>query len=401
MGQAALVCTQDQAHSGPTLAALEAGYDVLLEKPMATTAGECVELVKAAERTGRQLHVCHVLRYTSHFGKIREILASGVLGEVVTVDHRENVSWWHMAHSFVRGNWRNRSQSSPMILAKCCHDFDILLWLLHRECVALTSFGGLSHFVPEKAPPGAPAHCMEGCPASDTCPYYAPFVYEDLLPLWRDVREGSSGTVRLVAGAQIRWPGLVRTLAPVLSPLREVSDYRGWPRSVVVQDPSPAKLRTALEGAYGRCVYHCDNDVVDHQVVSMEFAGGMTVTLTMQGHSHREGRTTRIQGSRAELQAWFGIGDSWVTISDHRTGCTRRVDTSAAVQDGHGGGDDRLMDSFCTSLRDPSASALTSAASSLESHLMAFAADQARREQCLVRMDAFRRQVGAGARSPW
>jgi len=133
LGQAALVCTQDQQHTAPTLAALRAGYDVLLEKPMATTADECRQLVDVAEETGRQLHICHVLRFTKHFTKMREIIQSGVLGDIVNVSHRENVSWWHMAHSFVRGNWRKKEDSAPMILAKCCHDLDILIWMMGQN----------------------------------------------------------------------------------------------------------------------------------------------------------------------------------------------------------------------------------------------------------------------------
>ena len=117
-GQAALICTQDQQHTAPTLAALRAGYDVLLEKPMATTLEECQQLVAVAEETGRQLHICHVLRFTEHFAKMRQIIQSGVLGSVINVSHRENVAWWHMSHSFVRGNWRSQALSSPMILAK-------------------------------------------------------------------------------------------------------------------------------------------------------------------------------------------------------------------------------------------------------------------------------------------
>jgi len=168
--QAAFVCTQDGQHTAPALAAMHAGYAVLLEKPMATTAEECIQLVRASEETGRPLHISHVLRYTKHFVKMREIIQSGALGQIVTVDHRENVSWWHMVHSYVRGNWRNSGESSPMILAKCCHDLDILLWLLDGHCVSLSSVGGLMHYRAENAPEGAPTRCLDGCPAADTCP---------------------------------------------------------------------------------------------------------------------------------------------------------------------------------------------------------------------------------------
>ncbi|MGC9356822.1 MAG: Gfo/Idh/MocA family protein, partial [Anaerolineae bacterium] len=166
----AVIATLDQTHTGPALAALEAGYDVLLEKPMATTLADCVRLVQAAERTGRLLQIAHVLRYSPFFAALHEILASGRLGEIVTVEHRENVSYWHMAHSYVRGNWRRTDEASPMILAKCCHDLDILTWNL-GPVRRLSAWGSLKHYREENAPPGAPERCTDGCPAAESCPW--------------------------------------------------------------------------------------------------------------------------------------------------------------------------------------------------------------------------------------
>ncbi|NUM47084.1 MAG: Gfo/Idh/MocA family oxidoreductase [Anaerolineales bacterium] len=388
LADAAFVCTQDEQHTAPALAAMRAGYHVLLEKPMATTAEECIQLVQTSEETGRQLHISHVLRYTPHFVKLREIIQSGALGQVINVDHRENVAWWHMAHSYVRGNWRNRAQSSPMILAKCCHDLDILPWLLDAECESLSSVGGLLHYRAENAPEGAPARCLDGCPVADTCPYYAPFIYIDLLPLWRAIAETGSGIPKLAAQTQTRAPEMVRFLSRFAPDLRLISDYRGWPISVVAHDPTPENLRAALQtGPYGRCVYHCDNDVVDHQVVAMQFSGGQSVTLTMHGHSHFEGRTTRIQGSRAEVQSFFGTGGSWIEVREHRSGKRTRYDTSANLKEGHGGGDQGLMAGFVNSLREGGESARTTARQALKSHLMAFAAEAARVEGKVVRIE--------------
>jgi predicted dehydrogenase len=271
-GRAALVCTQDQMHTAPTLAALRAGYDVLLEKPMAPTLEESRTLVLTAEETGHQLQICHVLRYTEHFQRIKEVVSSGLLGDIVNVSHSENVSWYHMAHSFVRGNWRNRSESAPMILAKCCHDLDLLVWLLDDRCETLSSVGGLVHYRPENAPAGAPNRCLDGCPVANTCRYYAPMIYIDHLPLWRSFAENGKGFPKWAAKAQLRSPGLVKALSGVIPDLKFLSEYRGWPSSTVTVDPTPENLLAALEtGPYGRCVYHCDNDVVDHQVVSMQF----------------------------------------------------------------------------------------------------------------------------------
>lgn len=392
LGEAALVCTQDQMHTAPATAALKAGYHVLLEKPMATTLAECQQLVAVSEETGRQLHICHVLRYTEHFQQLKKVVDSGVLGDIVNISHRENVAWWHMAHSFVRGNWRNTAQSAPMILAKCCHDLDILVWLLEDRADILNSVGGLMHYRPENAPQGATQRCLDSCPAASTCRYYAPFIYIDHTPLWRGIADSGKGMARWAARQALTHPGLVKALSLVIPDLKMVADYRGWPSSAVTNDPSPENLLAALrEGPYGRCVYYCDNDVVDHQVVNMQFVGGTSVTLTMHGHSHLEGRITRIEGSNATLTSAFSHGGSWIEVNEHASDRCRRYDTSATVKSGHGGGDFGLMAGFVRALwADDEKAALTSARTSLESHLMAFAAEEARLKKKTVRMADYR-----------
>jgi predicted dehydrogenase len=347
-----LNCTLDRIHLDSTLPALELGYDVLLEKPMSNTLEGNVRLVQAAERYGRLLMVCHVLRYTAFFSTLHDIIASGRLGQVITVEHRENVVYWHMAHSFVRGNWRNSQLESPMILAKCCHDLDILFWNL-GPVTRLNSFGSLIHYRPENAPPGAPQRCTDGCPVADDCPWYAPRLY-----------------------------------------LRD-DEYTGWPISVISEDTSLEARRRALEtGPYGRCVYYCDNDVVDHQTVNLEFASDATGVLFMHGHSHEEGRTMRYDGTQATLRGKFGYGsgDS-IEIHDHLTGRIEQVDPRAGTS-GHGGGDEGVMAAFVEALHDPG-TALTTARESLESHLMAFAAEKARVDGGIIQLDDFRRQAEA------
>ena len=340
LAEAAFNCTQDAMHTVSTLALLKTGYHMLLEKPMATTPEECVALAQAAEAAGRTLQICHVLRFTSFFSKLHEILTSGRLGEIVTVEHRENVVFWHMAHSFVRGNWRNSVESSPMILAKCCHDLDILFWNL-GPARRLSSFGSLFQFRPENAPQGATLRCTEGCPAAETCQFDARKIY----------------------------------LRPEIT---------GWPVSTLAVDTSLESRQRALEtGPYGRCVYHCDNDVVDNQTVSMELASGATCTMFMHGHSHQEGRSMRYDGTRATLRAKFIHGDSEIEIYDHLTG---RVETiSPEAGHGHGGGDYGMAKSFVESLRGGQAG-LTSARNSLESHMMAFAAEKARLSGSVIPM---------------
>lgn len=384
LGQAALICTQDQIHTAPALAALHAGYDVLLEKPMATSAAECRQLAATAAELGRQLHVCHVLRYTEHFQKMRTIVQSGQLGQVVDVAHRENVAYWHMAHSYVRGNWADSQSSCPMILAKCCHDFDILLWVLGSHCVRLSSAGSLIHFRPENHPPGAPDRCTNGCPVAETCPYNAEFIYGSLIPLWRSVAGTASGFPRAAAQTQLRWPRLVKALAMVLPILRKMTEHRGWPRSVVARSGEPEEILAALRsGPYGRCVYRCNNDAVDHQVVMMEFAGGESVSLTMHGHSSIEYRTTRIEGTLASLYAQFGVGGAWIEVREHRSGRHERYNTFRFSGQGHGGGDYGLMAAFVDSIQTGSRG-LTTAQEALESHLLAFAAEQARLDARVV-----------------
>ncbi len=391
LGEAALIATQDWQHTAPTLAALRAGYHVLLEKPMATTAEECRRLVQVSEEMDRQLHICHVLRYTGHFRKIREVVRSGMLGDIVDVSQRENVGWWHMAHSYVRGNWRNSDQSSPMILAKCVHDLDILPWMLDRRCERLSSVGSLIHFRAENAPEGAPMRCTDGCPAADTCPYYAPWIYHDLVPLWRSIVEGAKGFEQAAVAAYLNSPDLVRAAGNVVPLLRQMTEFREWPVSVLSEDPTPENIMEKLRtGPYGRCVYHCDNNVVDHQVVSMEYAGGLSVTLTMHGHSHTEHRSTRIEGSRGRLQAYFGIGGSSVTVDEHRSDQHTVYDTSGGHDVGHGGGDFGLMAAFLDSLRSGSnAEAARTAREALESHLTAFAAERARLDKVVVERAGF------------
>jgi predicted dehydrogenase len=349
LAEALLNTTMDRMHLDSTLAALDAGYHVLLEKPMATAAEDCACLVQAAERTGRVLQICHVMRYTLFWSTVHDLITSGRLGQVLNVDHRENVAYWHMAHSFVRGNWGSARTSAPMILAKCCHDMDILYWNL-GPARRLSSFGRLSHFRPENAPAGAPVRCTDGCPAAETCPYYAPRLY-----------------------------------------LRE---YAGWPVSTISLDLSmEGRLRALREGPYGRCVYHCDNDVVDHHVVSMDMASDATLTFTMHGHSHDNVRTMRYDGTRATMRASEATHE--IAIYDHLTG-SEEVIRPGQVDGGHGGGDSGVMNAFLSTLSDLSRPAMTSARASLESHLMAFAAEEARIDGRIIDMDVYRADAMSG-----
>jgi predicted dehydrogenase len=363
IADAAIVTTQDQMHVAPTVAALDAGYHVMLEKPMAHTLAGCIELIQAAERNGRILQICHVLRYSPFWRTLHDVLESGRLGEIVTVEHRENVAYWHMAHSFVRGNWRNEGLSSPMILAKCCHDLDILVWNLASPVKRLSSVGSLLHYRPESVGPEIPLRCTDGCPIEPNCAFSAIGIYLDLRPFPQYLAEAQEGKFNIEA------PNL-------------------WPFTVLSPDVSRASRRQALEtGPYGRCVYRCDNDVVDHQMVTLELESGASVVLIMHGHSNEEHRSMRYDGTRATLRARFG-NYSEITIHDHATDQVENVPIVQKVS-GHGGGDHNLMADFLSAVRGE-IPPLTNARASLESHLLAFAAEEARHQHIVIEMQEYR-----------
>jgi predicted dehydrogenase len=349
LAPAAVNTTMDRTHHPSTLALLEAGYDVLLEKPMATTPAECVDLVHAAEQRGRILQICHVLRYAPFFRTVYDIVSGGRLGEIVSFQWSENLVYWHFAHSFVRGNWGNSGRSGPMILTKCCHDLDLLVWMLGRP-QSLSSSGSLTHFRADRVGPQIPARCTDGCPIEAECPYYAPRLYVENNP-------------------------------------------GDWARDPVSLDHSPAALRRGLEtGPYGRCVYRSDNDVVDHQVVLLHYPNGLTASLTMQGASPVEGRTLRVDGMRATL---FGNeARKELELHDHLTG-SRETIVPAVPAGGHGGGDAGVMHDFVSGLQSEDRAVLTSARESLVSHLLAFAAEESRTTQQVIRTESYWAALGA------
>ncbi len=344
MADAVIIATQDNDHVGPALAAFEKGYDVLLEKPMAPTLAECETIVEAADKAGVIFAVCHVLRYTNFTCKIKELIDKGAIGEVVSVQRLEPVGFWHQAHSYVRGNWRREDESSFMLLAKSCHDLDWLRHIVASPCKSLSSFGSLKHFRKEEAPEGAGKSCLE-CSVEKECAYSAKKIYLDNLK------------------------GL----------------HRGWPVAVLHHEPTYTNIKKALhEGPYGRCVYHCDNDVVDHQVVACEFDKGQTATFTMTAFTSFRQRNTSIFGTKGEIT---GDGEK-IELFDFLSRKSQEIkadplpDTSLTA---HGGGDYGLMDSFVSAVAQRDQSLILSGSTeSLETHAMVFAAEKARRERRVV-----------------
>jgi len=349
LAEAAIVATSDTLHVEPALAAIAGGYEVLLEKPIAPTRAECVRVVEAAATAGRLLQIGHVLRYTPFYERVHEIAASGDLGEIQHIDAKEHVAWWHMTHSYVRGRFRSRAVAAPILLAKSCHDLDLLCWLVGRPARRVASFGALGHYRAECAPPGAPPRCTDGCPVQESCPHDAVRFY--------------------------------------VAPDERVAKI--WPWVDVSPDPSAAARRRALEsGRYGRCVYRCDNDVLDHQVVALEFEGGLTAGFALHGFAAKEQRTLRITGTRGELRGVLDGGA--IEISRPGSVATERHDVGGSVF-GHYGGDEGLLQSFTEVLRSGRRDALrASGRSALESHLIGFAAEAARESGTAVEMDGFR-----------
>ena len=344
LADAMIISTQDAQHVGEALKALELGYDLICEKPISPKLSECLKLQDKVRETGRHVVVGHVLRYTPFYSTLKKIIEAGELGELRTIDATENVGYYHFAHSFVRGNWRREDETSPMILAKCCHDMDYLRWLADAECESLVSFGGLSTFTAEHAPAGAGSRCTVDCPAScrAKCPYDAEKIY----------LTGEHGYEK---------------------------NGDAWPQNVVVSEPTREKLCEALEkGPYGRCVYRCDNDVFDHQTVSMLFANGVKATFTTSAFSADIYRTIKITGTEGELEGH--LEKEKITV--RRFGEAEKVyDLSEAAEQfgGHSGGDAGLAMSFVRLLEE-GGTGLTSVDASVESHAMALAAHESARQ---------------------
>lgn len=330
---AVAICTPDAVHLDPALAFLDAGYHLLLEKPMARSWDECRRLDEKVRQTRRLVLVGHVLRYTNYFSKLKQLIAGGEIGDVVSIQHLEPVAYMHAAHSFCRGNWGNTKRSTPMILQKCCHDFDQFVWWLGKRCLRVSSFGGLRHFRPENRPAGAADRCLD-CPTAveRDCPFSARKIY-----LERDT---------------YRYPFVDRTDAGMAAMLRD----------------SP----------YGRCVYACDNDAVDHQIVNLLFEGGVTVSHLMESYTYTGGRQTKVFGTRGEI-----IGDGRKLQIHHFSNRTTSVWDSVLEAgpsgSGHGGGDFGIVRELIRQIREGStADHLAAFEMSLESHKIAFAAEASR-----------------------
>jgi predicted dehydrogenase len=340
---AAIICTTDRDHFRPFVAAEKRGYHILLEKPIATNIKDCKKIAAISEESEQVTAICHVLRYSPYFIKIKEIVSSGALGEIACINHLEAIGHKHFAHSYVRGNWRKKGESGPLTLTKSCHDFDILNWLADSRCTKIGSFADLTHFKKEKAPAGSSDRCID-CSVKNDCPYNAEQIYSNF-------------------------------------------NFSEWPTSVITDEPTPEGLLKALKnGPYGKCVYRSDNNVVDHQSTILKYKNQITASLTISAFTDGDivgKRFTRVMGSRGEL---WGDFES-INVTDFVTGKKETINIEIKETDirgHHGGGDFGLVRDFLSSVNGQEG--ISRIEDGLAGHIQAFAADRSRKTGKMVRL---------------
>lgn len=344
----AIIGTMDRMHYASTMAAIRQGYDLLLEKPIAPTPEECIEIAAEAKKYGTKALIGHVLRYNSYFKAIKAVVDSGAIGEVMSVQHAECVGNEHQAHSFVRGNWGNSKRSSTMLLQKSCHDLDIIQWIVGKKCKRVSSFGSLSFFTRENAPKDAPEYCIEGCPHAKECCYFSEDIY--LNTSYELIRQVCTG----------------------------------------LMNPTDEDIKHALRtNIFGKCIYKCDNDVVDHQVVNMEFENGAVADFNMCAFN-KGGRFIRVMGTKGEISR---DGDEGLILYKFADKSETEIDVDSFgnnIEDGHGGGDAGIV----AALYDYIANGITSNQLSeidisVQNHMIAFAAEESRLSGKTVDIDDY------------
>ena len=360
MADLAVIATVDNMHYAPAMKAIDLGYHLLLEKPVAQTAQECADIALAAKNKGVTVLVCHVLRYTPFFGTVKKLLMDKVIGDPVSVIHVEAVGNVHQSHSYIRGNWHSEKESTPMLLAKSCHDLDILQWLLDKPCKSVQSFGSLTYFRKENAPEGAPVRCADGgCPVADTCPY-------NCIKLYYDNKKND-------------W-------------------FRGaCTKNIAKGDvPTDEEVMEALRTTdYGLCVFQANNDVVDHQVVNMEFEGGITASFSMNCFN-KGGRYLRIFGTEGEMFADVSTNQiSVFTFQDRQTREIPVEETEESILGGHGGGDIGIVKELYEYLSgNYTGYRAADIHTSVKNHFIGFAAELSRHNSTVESIDDFMRSYG-------
>ena len=341
-----LISTLDRLHVRQAVKALDLGYDLILEKPISDDADELKMLVEKAKVNGRMVMVCHVLRYTTMIRKIKKLLDEGAIGRLISMDQTENVCFWHQAHSFVRGNWRNREETTPMIMAKCCHDLDLIQYFIGARCHSVASMGSLAYFKCENKPEGAADRCID-CKYKNDCKYSAHLIY---LEDWKK------------SGGKAVFPfNLITDVLPITE---------------------EALITSLRESKYGRCAFSCDNNVVDNQTVIMQFENGVTATLKMEAFTARGGRDFRFFGTEGELEL-YEIEDKLILRRFMEDPVVWKIselvdELGGQGEGGHGGGDYRMLDTLYNIYFSDKLNASSSIENSVESHYMALAAEKSR-----------------------
>lgn len=344
---AVLICTNENFHYEPTLLAMKRGYNILLEKPITQQAETCVEIGDMAAQYDKVFMLCYVLRYTPFFSEIKRVLETGIIGKIKEITQCENTGIAHFSHSYVRGMFSKEVNAGPMILSKCCHDMDILNWLTGSKCKRLSSFSTPTSFNASNAPHGAPKRCTDGCPVSDSCYFYAPKLYS--VP------------------------------------------RSGFNVDMISLDKSPeGKMKALNEGPFGRCVYQCDNDVVDTQVINMEYEGGITVAFSMTAYAEECYRTIHITGTKGEIKG--NLEKNEFVVKEFASGRHDTISVST-VLDRHSGGDYFIMTDFINLVREEKTGGRTAASEAVDSHVMCFAAEKSRKEGCVVVLEDYKDEL--------
>ncbi len=339
-----VVSTMDRQHVGHAIPALKKGYHIMMEKPISPELSKCREILEVAKDCPGKIIVCHVLRYTTFYNTLKDLISGGRIGDVVSICANENVGYWHQAHSFVRGNWRNSQETSPMILQKSCHDMDILTWLLGKKCKAVSSFGGIQLFKKECAPEGSTPYCLGGCKAKENCVFDAEKIY-------------------------------------ITSPKTGRATHAdNWITSVLSVENTVESTYEALKnGPYGRCVYQCDNNVVDHQQTNLLMEDGSTISFTMCAFTESCYRYFKAMGTKGEIEA--DMISNMIHIREFGKP-EEVIDVGALASDlkGHGGGDSGIVSDFLEMLLNDSEATerTTTLENSMESHFIALAAEESR-----------------------
>jgi predicted dehydrogenase len=337
---AVIIATMDNQHTGPAVACLQRGCHILIEKPLADTFSGCQSIVTTQREAGLVVSVCHTLRFMDAFRRIKQVIDDGVLGQLIHIEHMEAIGHYRFTHNYVRGRWSREENNAFLLLHKCCHDLDFLAWLIGCQCSRVSSFGSLKYFAPSNAPVGSGKRCLQDCQIVESCPYSALRVYVDA------------------------------NLTDRLTDLGKTNTR---------QD----RLEAVRHGPFGVCVWQAGNNVVDHQVVSMEFTNGTTVTCTLSGYAAFHGRRTTIQGTRAELI--FSEADYSITIKRFSESEPEHIDLPRI--NAYHPEDQEIVDNWLSKIFDPFSKRMNvDASEAMRTLAIVFAAERSRNTGRIVEM---------------